>query len=70
MKKIQQFVKGKLTLAYKMHCKNELHEQKSKKSEFSYFKDCIFSSLSPVRARETVIKRRKEKKKAAAKDNA
>lgn len=46
--------------------------KKAKKSKFSYFKDYIFSYLSPVRARETVIKRRKEKKKAAAaaKDNA
>lgn len=45
--------------------------RKKSKSEFSYFKGYIFSSLSPVRARETVIKRRKEeKKKAAAKANA
>lgn len=44
--------------------------KKAKKSEFSYFKDYIFISI-PLRARETVIKRRKQKKKkAAAKDNA
>lgn len=66
MKKIKQFLKGKPTQAYKMHFWNELHEQKSKKSEFLYFKDCIFISI-PSKGKRNSYQEQKEKKKGSSK---